>query len=175
MTGAGGYIGQRLIEDLEEKNWCSKIYGIDVNKPIVESEKLNFKKKDIRDKNLESLWQDKDIDTLVHLAFVVNPMHDEKAMYDINVNGTLNILKICENLNIKHLIIASSATVYGAWEDNPNPIKESDPIRLFPKRFNYAHHKGIVEAHVDEFIKKHPDVLVNIVRPSIVYGHRSYL
>jgi nucleoside-diphosphate-sugar epimerase len=29
---------------------------------------------------------------MVHLAFIVDPIHDEKKMYDVNVNGTLNVL-----------------------------------------------------------------------------------
>ena len=170
MTGAGGYLGQRLIKDLDQRQWCSKIYGVDINEPSIKSEKLCFAKKDIRDTDLKSLWEKQAIDTLVHLAFVVNPMHDDDVMYDINVNGTLNIMKVCEELGINHLIIASSGTAYGAWPDNPYPIKESDPIRVFPKKFAYAHHKGIVEKHISEFIKTHPDKLINIVRPCIVYG-----
>ena len=93
-----------------------------------------------------------------------------KKMYDINVNGTLNILKACKDLGIKHLIVASSGTAYGAWPDNPYPIKESDPIRVFPIKFNYAHHKGIIEKQICDFADNNPDILVNIVRPSIVYG-----
>jgi len=170
MTGAGGYLGQSLIEDLNNKEWCSKIYGVDIHEPSIKTEKLHFEKKDIRDKDLESIWENKKIDTLVHLAFVVNPTHDDKEMYDVNVNGTLNVIKVCKRLGIKHLIIASSGTAYGAWPDNPYPIQETDPIRLFPKKFSYAHHKGIVEKHISEFIKTNPDILVNVVRPSIVYG-----
>jgi len=170
ITGAGGYIGQRLIEDLNSKKWCSKIYGIDINEPKVKSEKLHFEKKDVRDSELGSLWKDKKIDTLVHLAFIVNPMHDNKKMYDINVNGTLNIMKHAKALKVKHLIIASSGTAYGAWKDNPYPIKESDPIRTFPETFNYAHHKGVLEKHIENFSKENPDIIVSTVRPSIVYG-----
>ena len=78
MTGAGGYIGQRLIEALSDKQFCSNIYGIDINAPTVKSDKLHFEKKDIRDTDIISLWKDKRINTLVHLAFVVNPMHDDE-------------------------------------------------------------------------------------------------
>jgi UDP-glucose 4-epimerase len=91
-------------------------------------------------------------------------------MYDVNVNGTLNILKICEELRIGHVIVASSATAYGAWPDNPEPLKEEDPIRVFPPTFDYAHHKGLNEEHCAAFMEKHPDVLFNIVRPCVVYG-----
>jgi UDP-glucose 4-epimerase len=49
-------------------------------------------------------------------------------------------------------------------------LKEDDPIRVFPPRFNYAHHKGLLEQDCAAFIRKHPDVVFNIVRPCVVYG-----
>ncbi len=170
ITGAGGYIGQRLISHLDGRDGCTRILGTDIVEPEVTSGKLEFANKDIRDHSLIEFWRDQEVETLVHLAFIVDPIHDDKAMYDVNVNGTLNILRICEELNIEHVIVASSATAYGAWPDNPEPLKEDDPIRVFPPIFNYAHHKGLNEQHCAEFTKKHPEVVFNIVRPCVVYG-----
>jgi UDP-glucose 4-epimerase len=170
ITGAGGYIGQRLILYLDSQQWCTRILGTDIVEPESKSEKLTFLKKDIRDPSLIDFWKGQDVETLVHLAFILDPVRDRKQMYDVNVNGTLNVLKICEELNISHVIVASSATAYGAWPDNPEPLKEDDPIRLFPPSFDYAHHKGLNEQHFAAFIEKHPDVLFNIVRPCVVYG-----
>ena len=177
ITGAGGYIGQRLIAHLDAEDWCGRILGTDISVPTVASEKLTFLEKDIRDHGLIDFWKGQDVETLVHLAFVVDPIRDEKEMYDINVKGTLNVLKICEELNIGHVIVASSGTAYGAWPDNPEPLKEDDPIRLYPPTFNYAHHKGLNEQHFAAFMEKNPDVIFNIVRPSVVYGPntRNYL
>ena len=84
ITGAGGYIGQRLIENLDRQNWCHSILGIDIVAPQVKSEKLVFTKTDIRDPQLIDFLKGHEIDTLVHLAFIVDPMHNESEMYDIN-------------------------------------------------------------------------------------------
>lgn len=170
ITGAGGYIGQRLILYLDSQDWCSRILGTDIAEPQARSDKLTFLKKDIRDHGLIDFWRDQEVETLVHLAFIVDPLRDRKLMYDVNVNGTLNVLRICEELNIGHVIVASSATAYGAWPDNPEPLQEEDPIRVFPPTFDYAHHKGLNEQHCAAFMEKHPDVLFNIVRPCVVYG-----
>lgn len=170
ITGAGGYIGQRLISYLHSQDGCTRIMGTDIAEPEVASEKLTFLNRDIRDHSLLDYWKDQDVETLVHLAFIVDPIRDRKLMYDVNVNGTLNVLRICEELNIGHVIVASSGTAYGAWPDNPEPLKEEDPIRVFPPTFDYAHHKGLNEQHCATFIEKHPDVLFNIVRPCVVYG-----
>ena len=170
MTGAGGYIGRQLILFLEKQAWCRKILGTDIVEPGIQSTKLEFHNCDIRDPLLREFWKGQSVGTMVHLAFVVDPIHDEKKMYDVNVNGTLNVLRICEDLNIGHIIVASSGTAYGAWPDNPQFLKEDDPIRLFPPKFSYAHHKGLIEQHCADFIRRHPEVVFNIVRPCVVYG-----
>ena len=170
ITGAAGYFGQHLILNLEQRDWCTRILATDIVDPKVRSDKLTFLKKDIRDHSLIDFWKDQQIDTVVHLAFILNSIHDEKLMYDINVSGTLNILRICEELKIGHVIVASSGSAYGAWPDNPEPLKESDPIRTYPPTYNYPHHKGLNEAHFADFMERHPEVLFNIVRPVVVYG-----
>jgi len=170
ITGAGGYIGQRLIAYLESQDWCTQILATDIKAPTVESSKLTFSNQDIREPSLIDFWKDHDVTTVVHLAFVVDPMHDEKLMYDINVNGTLNVLTICEELEVGHVIVASSGTAYGAWPDNPEILTEDDPIRVFPPKFSYAHHKGLIEGQCAEFIERNSQVTFNIVRPCVVYG-----
>ena len=170
ITGAGGYIARQLILYLEKQEWCRKMVGTDIVEPGINAGKLEFSRYDIRDPLLFDCWKDQGIDTVVHLAFIVDPIHDEKKMYDVNVNGTLNVLRICEGLNIPHIIVASSGTAYGAWPDNPKLLKEDDPIRIFPPKFSYAHHKGRIEQHCAEFIRRHPEVVFNIVRPCVVYG-----
>jgi len=170
ITGAGGYIGQQLIAYLEKAPWCERIIGTDIVVPGTQADKLLFEKQDIRDPKLAVLWQDHKVDTVVHLAFVLNPIHDEQKMFDINVNGCLNVLQACAALNIQHIIVASSGSAYGAWPDNPPALKESDPIRLFPPTFSYAHHKGIIEGHCQAYSKSHPNTVLNVVRPCIVYG-----
>ena len=170
ITGAGGYISRQLILFLDKQDWCRKILGTDIVEPVIDSAKLEFHNCDIRDPMLLDFWKGRGVDTLVHLAFVVDPIHDEKKMYDVNVNGTLNVLRICEELNIGHIIVTSSGTAYGAWPDNPPSLREDDPIRIFPPTFNYAHHKGLIEGQCAEFITQHPDIIFNIVRPCVVYG-----
>lgn len=169
ITGVSGYIGTALVSFLEQQQWCEQVYGTDFVDPPF-SEKLIFHKSDIRDPNLIDFWQDKGIDVMVHLAFIVDHIFDQQKMYDINVGGTLNILRICEALKIGHIIMASSATAYGAWPDNPVPLTEEDSIRVFPDSFPYAHHKGLNEGYFKHFMVTHPEVVFNIVRPCVVYG-----
>ncbi len=111
ITGAGGYIGRQLTDCLEKAAWCERIIGSDIVEPAVQSSKFQFFNKDIRDPRLIDLWRDKKVDTVVHLAFVLNPIHDEQKMFGINVNGTLNVLEACKALNIKHIGVVKLSEV----------------------------------------------------------------
>ncbi|MFZ5591529.1 MAG: NAD-dependent epimerase/dehydratase family protein, partial [Bacillota bacterium] len=170
VTGAAGYIGRRLVNAIAESAAFQKIIALDVQ-PLQQASlpDLVFIQADIRDRQLKGRLADLKPHTVVHLAFVVNPMRNEQLMFDINVNGTLNILEICGELEIKHLIILSSATAYGARPDNPLFISEEYPIQ--PHRaFSYPYHKGLLELYFKDFIQQNPQIKVSIVRPVIIYG-----
>ena len=109
ITGAGGYFARQLMLLLEKQAWCRKILGTDIVEPGIKSAKLEFHNCDVRDPSLLDFWKGRSVDTIVHLAFVVDPIHDEKKMYDVNVNGTLNVLKISKDLNIGHIIVGPQA------------------------------------------------------------------
>jgi len=89
--------------------------GLDAGPATVRAGTLDFLKVDIRDPSLADFLKGRNVGALVHLAFIVDPIHDEEEMYDINVSGTRNVLKICEDLGIGHVIVASSGVAYGAW------------------------------------------------------------
>jgi UDP-glucose 4-epimerase len=76
ITGAGGYIARQLISSLENQKWCHRILGTDIVEPDIESAKLEFRNCDIRDPSLFDCWKDEGVDTVVHLAFIVDPIHD---------------------------------------------------------------------------------------------------
>jgi NAD dependent epimerase/dehydratase family len=68
-------------------------------------------------------------DALVHPAFVLNPSHDEHLMYDVNVNGTHNVLEAAGQVGTQQPLVTSSAAAHGAFPDHPVPLTEDDPVR----------------------------------------------
>ena len=72
-------------------------------------------------------------DTIIHLAFIINPLHDKK-IYDIDVNGTKNVMRAGIEAGVKKFVITSSTMVYGAWEDDPEWLTEEDETRKRKKR-----------------------------------------
>ena len=108
-------------------------------------------------------------DALVHLAFVVNPMHDEQAMYEIDVGGTQNVLEAASTAGTGQLLVTSSATAYGAFPDNPVPLTEDHPVRGVSD-FEYARDKAEADRLCQLWACRHPDRVMTIVRPCIVFG-----
>ncbi|MDQ3983475.1 MAG: NAD-dependent epimerase/dehydratase family protein, partial [Actinomycetota bacterium] len=109
---------------------------------------------------------------LIHLAFVMDPIHDEDLMRDVNVNGSQNVFKSAGRAGVPRLVYTSSATVYGAHPDNDVPLTEESPLRA-NLDFSYAAHKLEVEYVMREFEHEFPDAHVVTFRPAIVFGEHA--
>jgi UDP-glucose 4-epimerase len=168
ITGGSGYIGGRLI-DLLTQHEGTEIVNIDVRPPAVPRPRTRFVQMDIRDRSMRSLLETEQPDALVHLAFVLNPIRDEQRMYDIDVNGTQNVLDAASAAGVTQLLVASSTTAYGAWPDNPVPLTEEHPVRGMPN-YEYARDKTEIDRLCQLWAAQHPDRVMTIVRPTIVFG-----
>ena len=141
ITGGSGYIGGRLTDELSAREETEMIVDVDVSPPKRTWPKTQFVKGDVRDRAaIRELLERHEIDTLLHLAFVLNPIRDEAMMYDIDVNGTQAMLRAAAEAGVKQVLVTSSATAYGAFPDNPKPIAEDWPVRGAPD-FSYARDK----------------------------------
>ncbi len=168
ITGVSGYIGGKVVSRLNEREDVKAIVGIDVAEPHVAPAKLRFFRKDIRDP-IEQILSDHEIDTVVHLAYVVAPIHSKRLMEDINISGTKNVLTACAQASVKHILYTSSATAYGFHPDNDVPLTEDSPLRGNDD-FTYSKTKKEIEAIFSEFISQHPEIAISIIRPAFVVG-----
>ena len=169
ITGAAGYFGRKIIEKLEENEEIEKIVGISRRKFSHNFKKLKYYQMDVRDNKVKNLFKKYEVDSLIHLAFVLNPIHNEKEMHEINVGGTKNILNAAKEAKIKKIIMTSSTMVYGAWPDNPEFLYEDSPLRGHPKYY-YNKDKIEIERLSNEFIKENPEITFTILRPCLVLG-----
>lgn len=170
VTGGSGYIGSRLIERLVEREDTERVVVADIRPPRSFRPKVEFQQLDVRDRAAaRTLLAREQPDALVHLAFVVNPMHDESAMYDIDVGGTRNMLDAASEAGTGQVLVTSSATAYGAFPDNPVPIDEDWPVRGVPD-FEYARDKTECDLLCQLWALRHPERTMTIVRPCIVFG-----
>jgi UDP-glucose 4-epimerase len=169
ITGGSGYIGSRLVALLADREDTEQIVIADLRPPATAKPKARFVRMDIRDRGMRGLLAAEKPDALVHLAFVLNPMRDERTMYDIDVNGTQNVLDAASEAGVGQLLVASSTTAYGAWPDNPVPLAEESPVRGMPA-YEYARDKTEIDRMCQLWAAQHPDRVMTIVRPCIVFG-----
>jgi UDP-glucose 4-epimerase len=167
ITGASGYIGGKLIETLDADDRIDRILGFDIRPPGARARKLVFDNVDVRNSNLERRFEN--VDIVVHLAFIMDPIKDEQLMRDVNVNGTRNVFECAAKAGVRKIIYTSSAVAYGAHPDNQIPLTEESPLRA-NLDFNYPAHKLEAEYVVEEFRGDHPDIIVTVFRPAIVFG-----
>src|SRR2546421_4388171 len=170
ITGGSGYIGSRLIERLVGRDDTERVVIADIRPPRSFRPKVEFSKVDVRDgAGVQALLERERPDALLHLAFVLNPMHDENAMYEIDVGGTHNVLEAASAPGVGQVLVTSSATAYGAFGDTPVPIDEAQPVRGVPD-FEYARDKTECDRLCQLWALRHPDRVMTIVRPCIVFG-----
>ncbi len=168
ITGSSGYLGRKLVQRF--RGLGHRIVGIDVvanedppSKPDV------FIQADICDESLPEKIAKFSPNTIVHGAFVFQPRRNAKKTRKINVDGTRNVFSAAVQSAAKQLMIVSSATAYGAWEDNPVPMDESWQRRS-RNEFQYAANKHEVEQLTESFAKEHPEIATCWVRPAIIAG-----
>jgi UDP-glucose 4-epimerase len=83
---------------------------------------------------------------VVHLAYIMDPVHDGNLEHDVNVQGTRNVFEAAQRTpSVTQFVLMSSISVYGAHPGNPEWIAEDAPLR--PGAYSYARHKKTSEEH----------------------------
>jgi len=171
ITGGSGYIGSRLVDHLSRREDTERIVICDLAPPRGGYKpKTQFEQLDVRDgEAVRAVLESSGADALVHLAFILNPSHDEGLMYDVDVNGTHNVLEAASTAGTGQVLVTSSSTAYGAFPDNPVPITEEQPVRGVAE-FSYARDKTESDRLCQLWAERHPERVMTIVRPCIVFG-----
>jgi len=168
VTGASGYVGTHLVEALCASDRTEIVVGLDARTSPLEHPRYLHMQKDIREP-LDELMRSHRIETVVHLAYVLAPMHDKSQMEDINLRGATNVLESCARAGAAHLLCASSTTVYGFHPDNEVPLTEDSPLRANGD-CTYAENKARIEGMLRQFDRDHAETCVTILRPCFVIG-----
>jgi UDP-glucose 4-epimerase len=168
ITGCSGYLAQRLIDACNENSEIEWLGGIDV-RPPQNTEGLHFFSLDVRSPEIETLLRQNHITTVVHLAWVFNPTHEPNLEYDVDVEGSKNILQCVKQARVPNLIYLSSTTAYGPHPDNPLIFDENYPRRGHPG-YLYSKYKAEVDQLMLDFMAANPDQEMFVIRAPIVLG-----
>jgi len=114
-----------------------------------------------------------DADVVLHLATSV-PATPTAATDDVAV--ARRVLEAAGDGGVPHLVVLSSATVYGAWPDNPVPLTEDATLRPQPG-FAFAGERAEIERMAGEWRDAHPGTTVALLRPARAAGsdHSDWL
>ena len=169
VTGAGGLIGRALVDALVADPRIGTVVAVDRVALHDLPPRVPSRRADVRDRAaLSTAFAD--VDAVIHLAFQVDPLHDEASMRAVNVTGSRNVAEVAAEVGVGHLVVASSATAYGAHPDNPVPLREDAPLRA-PAAFPYAAHKAEVERWLATWsAASEPRPTLTVLRPAMVAG-----
>jgi len=148
VTGAAGFIGFHLSELLLKKGY--KVIGVDnlnsyydrVLKEdrlsiLTQNKEFYFYEADIKDREvLENIFNCERPDYVINLAAQAGVRYSIKnpfAYIDSNIIGFINVLEACRNYPVKHLIYASSSSVYGGNKTVPFSTNHNvdHPVSLY--------------------------------------------
>ncbi|MEM3342422.1 MAG: NAD-dependent epimerase/dehydratase family protein [Thermoplasmata archaeon] len=126
VTGAYGQIGTELIVALRKKYGLENVIATDVkNTPPPEIADGPFDIVDVTKRDsIEKALKKYEIDSIFHLAAILSATGEQKHLlaWDVNMNGTINILEAARENSIRRVIIPSSIAAFG-----PETPKENTP------------------------------------------------
>lgn len=178
VTGADGFIGSHLTEELVKRGYRVKAFvyynsfntwgWIDTLPAEIKNE-LEIFSGDIRDPNgvREAM---KGIDMVFHLAALIAipfSYHSPDSYVDTNIKGTLNVLQAARDLGTEKTLITSTSEVYGTAQYVP--IDEKHP---YQGQSPYSATKIGADRLAESFYRSF-ELPLTIVRPFNTYGPRQ--
>ncbi|HIX33254.1 NAD-dependent dehydratase [Gemmiger sp. An120] len=178
VTGADGFIGSHLTEELVKKGERVKAFcyynsfgswgWLDSLEPAIKNE-IEVFMGDIRDPNgVRTAMEGQEI--VYHLAALIAipfSYHSPDSYVDTNIKGTLNVLNAARQVGTSRLLVTSTSEVYGTAQYVP--IDEKHP---FQGQSPYSATKIGADRLAESFYRSF-DLPVTIVRPFNTYGPRQ--
>lgn len=169
VTGATGFLGTPLIQELDKDGWDITA----LHRPSSDLRELKKAKHfhsavgDILD--IESLRRGipEGVDAVFHVAGSVGnlPHSKEGTRYDVNQKGTQNVVQVCLEKNIRRLIYTSTVVTYDFHA--MKPVTERAPYNDW-SRDPYVHSKTLAEIEVRKAEAQGLDVVY--LHPSAMFG-----
>jgi UDP-glucose 4-epimerase len=170
VTGGAGFLGSHVVSALVGHPGVALVVAGDVRRPEHPIEGVVYDDCDVtRPSGLVPLLERHGIDVVVHLAAIVNPGRDHDLEYRVDVDGSHNILEACLAAGVRRIVVSSSGAAYGYHADNPEWLRETDPVRGNDE-FPYSRHKRLVEQMLAAHRMAHPELEQVVFRIGTILG-----
>lgn len=172
VTGAAGSLGLKVARLLAARPDAPELIGIDVRAASELPRGMAEVNIDLAGEARERLRQVMaGAGALIHLAWQTpdsrqHTRADETTARTSNLAALRQVLDVAGEVGVGTVVHLSSATVYGAWPDNPVPLSEDAALRPNPK-FAFGVSKAEAERMVAAWSEAHPDVTVAVLRPTV--------
>jgi UDP-glucose 4-epimerase len=172
VTGADTFWGARMIQALEADPEMGVILGLGSDAPPVPFERAEFVRADQTYSIVSRIVVATQVDTIVHTFLVVDSTSvSSRAMHEINVIGTLNLLAAAgaPGSPVRQVVVKSSTLVYGSSARDPNTFTEESTRTGSP---GSEVERSLVEAEglVRDFALDEPATIVSVLRFANVLG-----
>jgi len=168
VTGAGGFLGQYLVEQLQRRGDQVRALGRG-RYPVLDRLGVETVQADVRDRTAV-LAACRDMDVVFHAAGVAGIGFDWRHYFSINTLGTRNVLEGCRAARVARLVYTSSPSVTFDGSDQCG-VDESAP---YPDRFlcPYPHTKALAEQEVLA-ANGRDGLRTCALRPHLIWGPRD--
>jgi UDP-glucose 4-epimerase len=165
VTGASGNVGTSVLAALAAEPAVEEIVGIARRVPSVGAAKVEWRAADVAASDLGPHFAG--ADAVVHLAWLIQPSHDEPTMERTNVLGSRRVFEAVAAAGVRTLVHASSV---GAYSPGPKDraVDESWPTDGIPGS-PYSRHKAAVERQLDELGAAQPRMRIVRLRPGLIF------
>jgi UDP-glucose 4-epimerase len=172
VTGVSRDLGRKAARAIAADPEVARVIGVDVVPPRGDMGDVSFVRADIRNPVIAKVLAKEDVDTVVHMSVISTPgsAGGRNTMKELNVIGTMQLLAACQKApGLRHLVVKSTTTVYGASNRDPAMFTEDMEPRRAP-RAGYAKDVAEIEGYVRGFARRRPDVRVTLLRAANVIG-----
>jgi len=138
------------------------VVAVDVAPIRPTDDKVQAHRVDITSADLAPLVERADV--LVHLALDADTELRRGGAARVNIGGTRRLLEAATEAEVPHVVVVTSAMVYGAWPNNPLPMTEEAPLRPNPE-LAFAVQRAQVEQLVADWVDARPGRTAAVLRP----------
>ena len=169
VLGATGNVGTSVVQSLAAEPEVTSVLGVARRLPDWQVPKTRWVAADVTSDDLVA--QLRGADVVVHLAWLIQPTHDPRLTWRVNVLGSVRILRAVAEARVPVLVYASSV---GAYSPGPKDraVDESWPTHGQPTAA-YTREKAYLERLLDTFEREHPDRRVVRLRPGFIFKREA--
>lgn len=175
VTGVTRFIGSALAGRLASRPDVDRVIGVDAVLPEPAARarmgRAEFARADIRNPLIGRVIEAAGVDTVIHASATATPAGAAARTMakEMNVLGTMQLLAACQRSeSVQHLVVRSSARVYGGSSRDPAVMTEDSTARSLPS--GSSRDAVDIEGYVRGFGRRRPDVRIVVPRFAEVVG-----